>query len=147
MIQNEINVNHKFAMRVNFNLKSIGCKKSQIWLTTTINKERVRAYTGLLIEPEYWIKTTRTQVGERASEDSALGRVQLNYNKGVNKGLKKILGYCHEYGIQVSQNHLMSNGMEHNAKNFTSFINYSNFTTSSVSRVKSHYSFSFYWCS
>ena len=42
--------------------------------------------------PDYWIKTTRTQVGERASEDSALGRVQLNYNKGVNKGLKKILG-------------------------------------------------------
>ena len=39
-------------------------------MTTTINKERVRVYTGLLIEPDYWIKTTRTQVGERASEDT-----------------------------------------------------------------------------
>lgn len=76
-----------------------------------------------MIEPEFWIKTTRTQVGERASEDSALGNVQLKYNRGINKGLKKIIGYCHKYGIQVSQSHLMSNGMEHNAKNFTNFIN------------------------
>ena len=123
MVENEVSINGRFSMKINFNLKGIGGKKSQIWLTTTINKERVRAYTGLLIEPEFWIKTTRTQVGERASEDSALGNVQLKYNKGINKGLKKILGYCHEYGIQVSQSHLMSNGMEHNAKNFTNFIN------------------------
>ena len=123
MVENEVSINGKFRMKINFNLKGIGSKKSQIWLTTTINKERVRAYTGLLIEPEYWIKTTRTQVGERASEDSALGNVQLKYNKGVNKGLKQILDYCHQYGIEVSQSHLMSNGMEHNAKNFTNYIN------------------------
>ena len=122
MVENEVSINGRFSMKINFNLKGIGGKKSQIWLTTTINKERVRAYTGLLIEPEFWIKTTRTQVGERASEDSALGRVQLNYNKGVNKGLKKILGNCHEYGIQVSQSHLMNNGLEHNDKNFSSII-------------------------
>ena len=123
MVENEVSINGRFSMKINFNLKGIGSKKSQIWLTTTINKERVRVYTGLKIEPDYWIKTTRTEVGERASEDSALGNVQLKYNKGINKGLKKILGYCHEYGIQVSQSHLMSNDMEHNAKNFTSFIN------------------------
>ena len=123
MVENEVSINGKFRMKINFNLKGIGSKKSQIWLTTTINKERVRAYTGLLIEPEYWIKTTRTQIGERASEDSALGNVQLKYNKGINKGLKQILDYCHQYGIEVSQSHLMSNGMEHNAKNFTNYIN------------------------
>ena len=123
MVENEVSVNGRFSMKINFNLKGIGSKKSQIWLTTTINKERVRIYTGLLIEPKYWIKTTRTQVGERASEDSALGNVQLKYNKGVNKGLKKILDYCHEYGVEVSQNHLMNNGMEHNAKNFSDYIN------------------------
>ncbi|MBR5860933.1 MAG: site-specific integrase [Bacteroidaceae bacterium] len=123
MVENEVSVNGRFSMKINFNLKGIGSKKSQIWLTTTINKERVRIYTGLLIEPEYWIKTTRTQVGERASEDSALGNVQLKYNKGVNKGLKKILDNCHEYGVEVSQNHLMNNGMEHNAKNFSDYIN------------------------
>ena len=123
MVENEVSINGRFSMKINFNLKGIGSKKSQIWLTTTINKERVRIYTGMKIEPDYWIKTTRTQIGERASEDSALGNVQLKYNKGVNKGLKKILDYCREYGIQVSQNHLMSNGIEHNAKNFTNYIN------------------------
>ena len=123
MVENEVSINGRFSMKINFNLKGIGSKKSQIWLTTTINKERVRIYTGLKIEPDYWIKTTRTQIGERASEDSALGNVQLKYNKGINKELKQILDYCHQYGIEVSQSHLMSNGMEHNAKNFTNYIN------------------------
>lgn len=123
MVENEILINGKFSLRVNFNLKGIGGKKSQIILTTTINKERVRIYTGLLIEPEFWIKTTRTQIGERALEDSTLGKIQLKYNKGINKELKKILDYCHEYGVEVSQNHLMNNGMEHNAHNFKSYIN------------------------
>ena len=123
MIENEVLINGTFRMRINFNLKGIGSQKSQIWLTTTINKERVRIYTGLLIEPEFWIKTTRTQVGERANEDSSLSRVQLNYNKGINKELKKILGYCRLYGVEVSQNHLLNSEIEHNAKNFTNYIN------------------------
>lgn len=53
MVENEILINGKFSLRANFNLKGIGGKKSQIILTTTINKERVRIYTGLLIEPEF----------------------------------------------------------------------------------------------
>ena len=122
MVENEIAINGRFSMRVNFNLKSIGGKKSQIWLETTINKERARIYTGLLIEPEFWIKTTRTQVGERATEDTSLGRVQLKYNKDVNKGLKKILDYCREYGVEVSQSHLMNDKMEHNKANFSNYI-------------------------
>lgn len=123
MAENQILINGRFSLRVNFNLKGIGGKKSQIILTTTINKERVRIYTGLLIEPEFWIKTTKTQIGERALEDSTLGKVQFKYNKGINRELKKIFDYCHEYGVEVSQNHLMSNGMEHTAHNFRSYIN------------------------
>lgn len=53
MVENEILINGKFSLRANFNLKGIGGKKSQIILTTTINKERVRIYTGLLIERKY----------------------------------------------------------------------------------------------
>jgi len=52
MIENQINIQNRFTMRVNFNLKSlanVGSKKSQIWLTTTIKGKRVRVYTGLLI--------------------------------------------------------------------------------------------------
>ena len=123
MIENEISINGTFRMRINFNLKGIGSQKSQIWLTTTINKERVRVYTGLLIEPEFWIKTTRNQIGERATEDTSLGRVQLKYNKGINKELKKILDYCRQYGVEVSQSHLQNSEMEHNAKSFSDYIN------------------------
>lgn len=95
MIENEISIDGRFQMRVNFNLKDtsrVGGKKSQIYLTTTINRERVRLFTGLSIEPEYWIKTSRTEVGERAKEDSSLGRVQLEYNKNINHELRIILG-------------------------------------------------------
>lgn len=35
MIENEINIDNKFIMRINFNLKKIGGTKEQIWLTTT----------------------------------------------------------------------------------------------------------------
>lgn len=122
MISNNL-ISEKFKMRVNFNLKGIGGRKSQIWLTTTINKKRVRIYTGLLIEPEYWIRAARNQEGGSVVEDTSLGRVQLRQNKNVNKRLKQILNYCHEYGVIVSQSHLMDNGMEHNADNFTKYIN------------------------
>lgn len=76
MINNDINVGDGFAMRVNLNLKGIGGEKSQIWLAATINKERARVYTGLLVEPQYWIKKTRTQVGERVIEGGTLGKPQ-----------------------------------------------------------------------
>ena len=68
MIENICYVNIEFSMRVNFNLKTVG-NKSQIWLTTTINTERARVFTKLTIEPQYWLKTTRTQVGERATKN------------------------------------------------------------------------------
>lgn len=120
MIEN--NISQKFTMRINFNLKRIGGRKSQIWLTTTINKQRARVYTGLLIEPEYWIKASRDEIGGKALEDDALGRVQLKYNRYINKELRKIISYCHEYGALVCQNHLMSSNFEHNKENFESFL-------------------------
>lgn len=123
MIENEININGKFMMRVNFNLKGIGGSKSQIWLTTTINGERTRIYTGLLIEPDFWIKTSRTTVGERAMESSSLGNIQNGKNQKINVELRKILGYCQKYGEEVSQNHLMTNySMVHSRANFDEYL-------------------------
>lgn len=122
MIDNNISMSEKFRMRVNFNLKGIGGRKSQIWLTSTINKQRARVYTGLLIEPEYWIKVSKNQIGGKALEDDSLGRVQLRYNKHINKELRKIISYCHEYGALVCQNHLMSSNFEHNKENFENFL-------------------------
>ena len=123
MVENEISIDNSFMMRVNFNLKNIGGKRSQIMLTTTINKERVRIYTGLLIEPQFWIKTTKTEVGERANESTSFGRVQCEYNHKVNVELRKILDYCREYGVAVSQNHLsVDYPMKHSKDDFESFI-------------------------
>lgn len=102
MVENEFYINRKYTMRVNFNLKTVG-NKSQIWLTTTIDKQRARVFTKLLIEPQYWLKTTRTQIGERATEDPAIGTVQLRYNKEVNKALKQILSYCNDYAKAITE--------------------------------------------
>ena len=116
MVENEFYINRKFTMRVNFNLKSVG-KKSQIWLTTTIDKQRARVFTKLLIEPQYWLKTTRTQIGERATEDPAIGAVQLRYNKEVNKALKQILSYCNDYAKAITEGEI-----EHTKENFENYL-------------------------
>lgn len=125
MIENQINIQNRFSMRVNFNLKSlanVGSKKSQIWLTTTIKGKRVRVYTGLLIEKEYWKRTTRSEVGECAITDTRLSRVVNEENERVNRELSKILNYCKEYGEMVSRQDLMSEPLEHSADNFKRII-------------------------
>ena len=112
-------------MRVNFNLKSlanVGSKKSQIWLTTTIKGKRVRVYTGLLIEQEYWKRTTRSEVGECAITGTHLSRVVNEQNECINTELRNILKYCKEYGEIVSRQDLMSEPVEHSAENFKRII-------------------------
>ena len=112
-------------MRVNFNLKSlvnVGSKKSQIWLTTTIKGKRVRVYTSLLIEKEYWKKTTRSEVGECAITGTHLSRVVNEQNERINTELRNILKYCKEYGEMVSRQDLMSEPLEHSADNFKRII-------------------------
>ena len=86
MIENEISINGKFAMKVHFNLRrKKGSAKSQIWLTTTIDGERAQVYTGQRIEERYWIKTSRTEVGERVRESEDFGHLQNLTNKKVKK--------------------------------------------------------------
>ncbi len=125
MISNKINRQSPFTMRLNFNLKSlanVGSKKSQIWLTTTIKGKRVRVYTGLLIENEYWKKTTRSEVGECAITGTHLSRVVNEQNERINTELRNILKYCKEYGEMVSRQDLMSEPLEHSADNFKRII-------------------------
>lgn len=65
MIENNINRNKAFQLRINFNLKSlknVGVEKSQIWLTTSINSQRVRIYTGMLIKEEHWLKKGKAKL-------------------------------------------------------------------------------------
>lgn len=125
MIENNINKNKAFQLRINFNLKSlknIGTEKSQIWLTTTINGERVRIYTKLLIKEEHWLKKGKSEIGECAKEDASLGSIILKENKAINKQLGKIIGYCQEYGTLVSERHLYNQPIEFSGETFKAFI-------------------------
>lgn len=132
MIENEISVGEKFKMRVNFNLvnKSKGGQdlndecddKSQIWLTTTIDGERARVYTRLRIEPRFWIKKSRKEVGERAMEDGDFSAVQKNENKRINKELKKILGFCKDYANLVSETNLMQDAVPFTKETFVKYM-------------------------
>lgn len=123
MIENEVNIGNKFIMRVNFNLSRKGSNvKSQIWLTTTIKKQRARVYTGLLIEECYWQKVTRNQRGGRAYEDGDFSNVQKEENIRINKELKKILGYCKEYASAVSDADLSHDAIPFTRDSFVRFI-------------------------
>lgn len=65
MIENNINKKKAFQLRINFNLKSlknVGVEKSQIWLTTSINSQRIRIYTGMLIKKEHWLKKNEVKL-------------------------------------------------------------------------------------
>lgn len=127
MFSNDLQ-NEGFNIRVNFNLKDIsnvGGTRAQIWLTATINGERVRLYTRQLIKKEYWVKSCRNQQGGGyVREDNSLGRVILNENKAVNKKLKEILSYCEEYVRIVSSNHLQVGAaqMQHSAESFKGYV-------------------------
>lgn len=126
MIENNISVNGGFKMRINFNLKdtsTVGGKKAQIYLTTTIGHKRVRLFTGLSIEPQYWLKKNKNQIGEMAREDSSFGRVQLEYNKNINKELRQILNYCKEYAIEINRTDLLNDTpLAHSKESFEEFM-------------------------
>ncbi len=124
MIENEINIGNKFKMRVNFNLIKKGREdeKRQIWLTTTINKERARVYTGLRIEQCFWVQKSRTEIGERALEDGNFSVIQKKENIRINNELRKILGYCKDYAAVVSESDLMTESLQYSKESFEKFM-------------------------
>lgn len=83
MIENEINIGNKFKMRVNFNLIKKGGEdeKRQIWLTTTINKERARVYTGLRIEQCFWVQKSHHKGKRKIPFDT-------QFQEEINKTVK-----------------------------------------------------------
>lgn len=125
MIESTINREKAFQLRINFNLKSlkkVGIEKSQIWLTTTINGERVRIYTKLLVKEEHWLKKCKSEIGECVKEDASLGNIILKENRAINKQLRKIIEYCQEYGTLVSERHLYNDPIEYSGTAFKAFI-------------------------
>lgn len=124
MVENEINIGNKFTMKVNFNLIKKGGEsdKRQIWLTTTINGQRARVYTGLRIELCFWEKMPRSRMGGRAYEDGDFPQTQKIENARINKELKRILGYCRDYAVAVSESDLMRDALQHSKETFEQFL-------------------------
>ena len=124
MIENEINIGNKFKMRVNFNLIKKGGEdeKRQIWLTTTINKERARVYTGLRIEQCFWVQKSRNEIGEKAREDGNFSAVQKKENIRINKELRRILGFCKDYANLVSETNLMQDAIPFTKETFVKYM-------------------------
>ena len=57
-------------MKIRFNLKQVSEKNklTQIMLVTTINKRRIRVYTKLRVEPQYWNQRRLEHTGEASVE-------------------------------------------------------------------------------
>ena len=123
MITNEIMVGKHFKMKVNFNLvKKHGSEKRQIWLTATIKGDRCRVFTGERIEEQYWQKSNRTELGERAIENSQWGRVVLDENRRINKRLDAILDYCREYAKLITVENFNNKPIEFTKQTFEEFM-------------------------
>lgn len=132
MIENDIYAGNKFIMRVNFNLVNKSKvekvvddgydKKSQIWLTTTIKNKRARVYTRLRIEPCFWIRKSKSEVGERAKEDGEFSAIQRKENIQINKELKRILGFCKDYATLVSDSNLMQKAIPFTKETFVKYL-------------------------
>ena len=108
----------KRILRVNPNLvQKSGAQEYQIWLTTTIDKKRVKFYSGLRIAPVCWDKNNG-----RAYEDGQFSKIQKDENKKINKELKKIIGYCQEFVNLASASDLQSNTLPFDADTFKEFV-------------------------
>lgn len=125
MIKTEIELNGTTStMRVQFYLKKVSKTNSQIWLLTSIGGKATRVFTRLLIQPQYWVKKTRYQIGECALEDnSRMTANDLEHSREVNKRLGEILEYCHEYGKAINRPSILGEKtLEHTSENFKTFI-------------------------
>ncbi|MDL2230530.1 site-specific integrase [Alistipes sp. OttesenSCG-928-L06] len=123
MIKTDFLVGGGLEMRINFNLqKKHNSSKSQIWLTTSINGERVRIQTKERINPLYWQKSNRHWVGEKAIESDQWGPIVQQECININNRLMQILGFCQEYANEVSVQNLRKKAVRHTKTNFEEYI-------------------------
>ena len=77
-------------LQLHFNLKQM-CNKeklTQIMMITTVNKQRIRVYTKLRIEPKYWDKSNaRCKTGQHISSVQQI----LNYLDCVDNRILRVL--------------------------------------------------------
>lgn len=121
MFKNKIYENASQRLQVHFNLVNKGkSSKCQIWLSSTINQERIRLYTGQRIERAFW--NNKIKGHERAFEDGNFPAAQAQENKKINRELKRILEYCQEFLNSTSNTDLLDDAIHFEADAFKSFM-------------------------
>ena len=119
----DIVIDGKFKMCISFYVKNKQkSQRSQIWLYTSINGTKVKIYTKMTIEPLLWQKKGSNGQGEMACESKSYGNVKYNECKDINKRLKEILGFCHDYASRVVNESLDDVPLEHSPESFKAFI-------------------------
>lgn len=88
-------------LRLHFNLKQTGNKEqlTQIMLTTTVNKHRLRVYTKLRIEPKHWDKITN-----RCKIDQLMSLRDRTRLTQINRLLNKIETSVYQMDVRLAEN-------------------------------------------
>lgn len=75
------------SAKLHYNLKQTSNKErlTQIMLATTVNKQRIRVYIKMRVEPKYWDKSR-----QRCSTDQPMTLLTRNRLKQVNRQLNKL---------------------------------------------------------
>ena len=87
------------ALRLRFNLKQV-CEEdrlTQIMLVTTVNKQRIRIYTKLRVEPKYWNGVTY-----QCNQSELLSRRELQRLNRINEQINNLVCLLYEKDDQLA---------------------------------------------
>ena len=87
-------------VKLHLNLKQMRQtdKLTQIILTTTVNKQRIRVYTKLRVEPQYWDKTTN-----RCRMDAPVNKREKIRLEQINKQIERIILSIYKKDKQLAE--------------------------------------------
>lgn len=100
MAESAINGSKEIKNRLHFNLKQTANteKLTQIMLVTTVNKQRIRVYTKLRIEPKYWDKASC-----RCKTEQPLPTRERNRLTQINSQLNKLVTSVCQMDLQLAE--------------------------------------------
>ena len=87
-------------LRLHFNLKQMSDKEkpTQIMLVTTVNKQRIRVYTRLRVEPKYWSKSS-----SRCLIDQPMNLRERNQLQQINKQLNRLEASVYQIDSKLAE--------------------------------------------
>lgn len=100
MEQHHINGKEESKLRLHFNLKQTRDKEklTQIMLVTTVNKQRIRVYTKLRIEPKYWDNDT-----SQCRLEQPMNLREKNRLKQINSQISQLKQSVYQTDINLAE--------------------------------------------